>query len=347
MAECIVEVCRIESVSKHPNADALELAIIKGWQCVVPIGKYKAGDLVTYIPIDSMIPLEHAERWGIAKYLSGISAEKQAGRVRCAKLRGEPSFGVVIERENADWVEGADVKDHYGIFKYVPELKLQSGDAETPHPLFPEYTDIENLRNYPNAFDEGETVFATEKIHGTNCRIGIIEGVEMAGSMSVRRKRPDDSEMERNTYWFPWTIPCVREMMEALARRGHQQIVLFGEVFGSKIQYLDYGAKNALGFRAFDILLDGKFMDSENFFGICENFHVPHVPCVYCGPFSLEAIRAASAGLTILQADHIREGVVVKPVVERTHPRIGRLAMKYIGDQYLFSKAADKDIADV
>ena len=70
MAECIVEVCRIDKVMGHPNADALALAQIKGWQCVVPIGKYQAGSLVTYIPIDSLIPLEHADRWGITKYLS-------------------------------------------------------------------------------------------------------------------------------------------------------------------------------------------------------------------------------------------------------------------------------------
>ena len=70
MAECIVEVCKIEKVFPHPNADALELAHIKGWQCVVPIGRYAAGDLVTYIPIDAMIPVCHSDRWGITRYLS-------------------------------------------------------------------------------------------------------------------------------------------------------------------------------------------------------------------------------------------------------------------------------------
>ncbi len=70
MAETIVEVCKLENVTAHPNADALELAQIKGWQCVVPLGKYRTGDLITYIPIDAMIPLEHADRWGITKYLS-------------------------------------------------------------------------------------------------------------------------------------------------------------------------------------------------------------------------------------------------------------------------------------
>src|SRR5579871_6302505 len=127
MAETIVEVCKIEKVTPHPNADALELAQIKGWQCVVPLGRYREGDLVTYIPIDSMIPLPHADRWGITKYLSvktGLEASvPPAGRVRCARLRGEPSFGVVVDLEDLAWVAGQDVKEHYGILKYIPPLK--------------------------------------------------------------------------------------------------------------------------------------------------------------------------------------------------------------------------------
>ena len=154
MSECIVEVCKIERVMPHANADALELSQIKGWQCVVPKGKYQAGSLVTYIPIDSMIPLEHADRWGITKYLSvrtGPDAPNPpAGRVRCARLRGEPSFGVLIDVENPEWTEGEDVKAYYGITKYIPPLKPTAGDALPPHPLFVEYTDIENLRNFPD-----------------------------------------------------------------------------------------------------------------------------------------------------------------------------------------------------
>jgi len=63
MSTLIVEVCRIDRVLPHANADALELARIKGWQCVIPKGRYVGGDLVTYIPIDSVIPVEHSDRW--------------------------------------------------------------------------------------------------------------------------------------------------------------------------------------------------------------------------------------------------------------------------------------------
>lgn len=353
MAECIVEVCKIEKVYPHPNADALELAHIKGWQCVIPIGKYRAGDLVTYIPIDSMIPLEHADRWGITKYLSVKSASNDmetpipAGRVRCARLRGEPSFGVIIDREVPTWEEGRDVKAHYGVFKYIPPIKPTAGDAETPHPLFVEYTDIENLRNFPDVLEEGEEVVLTEKLHGTNCRVALIEGELTAGSMSVRRKRPDSEEaMAVNTYWHPLTLPAVKTLLETAGSR-HRQFILFGEVYGSKIQDLHYGCKGRFGFRAFDILADGKYLDAEAFFGLCAQFGVETVPVLYRGPFTLETVRAFSEGNTTLGDVHIREGVVVKPIVERTHPKTGRVVLKYIGDQYLFSKSADRDTNDV
>src|SRR5436189_2833731 len=128
MSSLIVEVCRIQAVMPHSNADALELAHIKGWQCVVPKGRFTAGQLIVYIPIDSVLPLALSERLGITRYLSN-------GRVRCARLRGEPSFGVVMDAE-AGLAEGEDVALRHGITKFIPPLKISSGDAETPHPLF-------------------------------------------------------------------------------------------------------------------------------------------------------------------------------------------------------------------
>jgi RNA ligase (TIGR02306 family) len=353
MAECIVEVCRIDRVFPHPNADALELAHIKGWQCVVPIGKYRSGDLVTYVPIDSMIPLEHSDRWGISKYLSVKPSAEQsesnvpAGRVRCARLRGEPSFGVIVDLENKGWSEGANVRDHYGIFKYIPPLKPTAGDAETPHPLFVEYTDIENLRNFPDVLEDAEEVVITEKIHGTNCRVGMIEGEMMAGSMSVRRKRPEnDDAMASSTYWFPFTLPPVGAMFEELDTH-HRQLILFGEVYGSKVQDLHYGCKGAFGFRAFDILADGKYLDVDDFLAVCSKHGIETVPILYRGSYSLDQVKSLSEGPTTLGDSHIREGVVVKPVKERMNPKVGRVGMKYVGDQYLFSKSADKDTHDV
>jgi len=330
MAALVVEVCRIDRVLAHPNADRLELAQIKGWQCVVPRGRYQAGSLVTYIPVDAVLPAPLAERLGIAKYLTN-------GRVRCARLRGEPSYGVLVDVEDPSWTEGTDVRAHYGIEKYVPPLRVSAGDAETPHPLFASYTDIENLRNFTGIFEPGEEVSVTEKIHGTNCRVGLVEGEWMAGSMEVRRKRPPPEETARSTYWFPTTLDPVRALVQELAA-GRHQAILYGEVYGAKIQSLSYGKANELGFAAFDALADGRFLDVDELAALCARHGVPKVPEVFRGPFSLEAIRAASGGRTTFAADHIREGVVVRPVHERTHPAIGRVILKYLGDDYLLAK---------
>jgi len=330
LSSLIVEISRIEAVAPHPNADALELGQIKGWQVCVPKGKYAPGDLVTYVPIDAVIPVEHSDRWGITKYLSN-------GRVRCARLRGEPSFGVVLDRE-LDWPEGADVAAHYGITKYEPPLRLNAGDAEPEHALFFRYSEVENMRNFPAIFTSDEPVIVTEKIHGTNCRVGIVEGQVVAGSRLQQRKRPEGDAFERSTYWFPYSLESVKSLLHSVQETGARQVILFGEVYGSKIQSLDYGCKGKLGFRAFDLLVDGDWVDWHAFTGLCETHGVEWVPEIWTGPFSLDQIRQVASGQTQLEAGHIREGVVVKPLKGRRHPALGRVVLKYISDEYLFGK---------
>lgn len=157
----------------------------------------------------------------------------------------------------------------------------------------------------------------------------------MAGSMSVRRLRPEN--LTGSLYWQPLTVPGVEDLLTHLGR-GHRQVILFGEVFGSKVQSLNYGQTGAGGFRVFDLLVDGKYQDAAEFEALCSEHGVPIVPVLYCGPYHLATVKTLSEGSTTLGADHIREGVVVKPAVERTDPKVGRVCLKYIGDQYLFAK---------
>jgi len=61
----------------------------------------------------------------------------------------------------------------------------------------------------------------------------------------------------------------------------------------------------------------------------------------------VDAIRNVSGGRTTFAgADHIREGVVVRPVRERADPKIGRVILKYLSDEYLFAKGVS-DTNDV
>jgi RNA ligase (TIGR02306 family) len=145
-----------------------------------------------------------------------------------------------------------------------------------------------------------------------------------------------------NSVWFPWTIPSVKNMMNVLKDRFNAKvIILFGEVFGGSIQNLSYGVAKGkgFGFRAFDLKVDCKYIDYNIFCELCSEFGVDIAPILYKGSFSISKVKELAKGnTTVCDATHIREGVVISPVVERMDSKIGRVKLKYINDDYLFSK---------
>lgn len=393
MSSLVVKVSTIDEIKPHPKADKLEIATIMGWQTVVPKDEFKVGDKCVFIPYDTCITAEIAKKLGVEKYL------KKNNRIAAVNLRGHKSFGVVTKPFDPAWPVGKDVASEYGATKYVPPeapslfgnekklttwqkilkklglLKTKKRDPRQ-HPLFPKYTDLENLRNYHNVIQPGEMCVASEKIHGTNVRIGSIEGNIMAGSRNFVREMPtfgrpmfkaildkifrmkpepdvNFDECKRNWWWFPYTNSNVRTMLSELGKQ-HKQVVLYGETYGS-VQYLHYGVvaskSNPVGlaFRAFDLLIDGKFLNYDDFLATCNRFGVDTVPIVAKFPFSIEKVRELSSGQTNIGGEtHYREGVVVRPVEERIDPTFGRVVLKYINDDYLLAqKSQDNDTTDV
>jgi len=92
-------------------------------------------------------------------------------------------------------------------------------------------------------------------------------------------------------------------------------------------------------------MIDGKYLNYDDFTGLCDQYGVLHVPFVYRGAYALSVVKGLSDGNSLLGGQE-REGVVVRPVVERQHPQIGRVVLKYVGDTYLFGKAAKEDTTD-
>jgi RNA ligase (TIGR02306 family) len=354
MSTIKVEVCEILEIKPHHNADALELATVQGWQMCVKKGVHQPGDLVVYFEQGTVLTKETADRLNVGAYLvekTDINGDRVLV-VHRIKLRGEPSFGLVVQPE-VGMELGADVAEFYGATKYHPPVKVQAGDSASDDPYFPKYTNLENMRSYPKMLTIGEPVVATEKIHGTNCRVGFVwhsdedQPTMMAGSRALRRREPEDPlAMVANTYWFPHTLIGVKHLLADLQNQGHKQAILYGEVYGQGIQAYTYGEKR-LNFRAFDLMLDGKYVNYPIFKSLCDRHQVEQVPLVYKGAFALDLIRACADGDSLIGGNHGREGVVVKPMVERDDPKSGRVILKYIGDRYLFGKVAEQDTTDI
>lgn len=346
MSDLIVDVCAVDAVKPHPNADKLDVAVIKGWQCVVARGSLKPGERVVYFPPDTVLPEFVSHALNVHRYLKGRGKARRIGQIR---LRGEPSFGLAIPvkpewEEEGRWAVGRSAIEFFAASKYEPPLLVDATEAVPEHPLLARYTEIQDLRNFPRAFEEGEEVSITEKIHGTNVRFGLIRGEWMAGSRLCQRARPANDAL--NFYWLPYTIEGVRELLESLGRE-HAAVILYGETYG-KVQSLKYGLPNSIAFRAFDLSVDGKYLGVDEFQGACSRFRIPMVPLLSRVPFSLQAVKDHSEGKTTIDgAEHIREGVVVRPLVDRYSDYLrGRLILKYLGDSYLLSKAREEDTTD-
>ena len=332
-----VPVAVISQITPHPNADSLDLAQILGWQCVVGRGQFKEGDKVLFLPVDTVLSRDLSDAWGVTQYLN-------KGRIKATRLRGEPSFGLVMPCLLPEWNVGDNVAERYAswVSKWEPPTResqrgqgkfIDNPDAVPRNPLFTEYTHIHNLRHYPEIFGEDELVVITEKLHGTNSRVGIVDGQWMAGSHHVQRGEGDE------LYWSPRRH--AENLVSALAKH-HRQVILFGEILGSAVQSLDYGYEGHAGYRAFDLMVDGRYLDYNTFYDLCALYSVKMVPVLAYGHrFDFDLVRTLSRGHTVLGGDHLREGVVVKPLVERSDPRIGRVILKYVSDDFLLAKKSD------
>ena len=331
MSKLIVEANRIVEIKDHGNADKLEVAIVKGWQCVVGKDMYKAGDLVIYVPVDAVFPQPLSDKIGVTKYL-----HKQ--RVKTAKLRGVISQGVIMSaNEVPDVKEGDDVATILGITKWEPPTPGQctSGTPRPQHPDFLRYTDIENFKNYPDVLIEGEEIAITEKLHGSNLRaannVAEKEGEAGHAGIHVGSHRMDFVDTPENLYWNAARKYRLAELLPP----GYQ---IFGEIYGKGIQKLTYDLQE-FEVRFFDLMRGLQYVDYEEFLVFCEVHGLPTVPELYRGPWKKDLVAMADGKSTI--ASHIREGVVIKPVKGRWDHKVGRVALKAISEQYLLKDFDD------
>ncbi|MFI9821931.1 RNA ligase (ATP) [Streptomyces sp. NPDC052013] len=338
------------TVHEHPNADALELAQVGLYRAVVAKGAYRTGDAAVYIPEQAVLPAGLIEELGLTGRLAGGNRD----RVKAVRLRGELSQGIVCRPKALADVdlaraakEGTDFAELLGITKWVPPVPpTMNGEVESAPELLP-WVDIENIQRYPDIFAPGEPVVLTEKLHGSACLLTYVADEERVyvsskgfGSRSLALK-----EDPRNLYWRAVRGHGVAEAAAELAGRlGARRVGIFGEVYGAGVQDLTYGAdgrRDTLGYAVFDVSaeVDGRvrWLDSAELLA----GRLPLVPRLYEGPYdSARVLEIASGRETVSGRElHLREGVVIRPAVERHSPVTGgRAVAKAISPGYLTRK---------
>lgn len=162
----------------------------------------------------------------------------------------------------------------------------------------------------------------------------IIGLVSRSWQVKFNRRNNIDGYLQESV----WTdMPKINKAIETWCRANPEKI-LYGEIFGN-VQDLRYGAiESQYYFAAFDILDHGKWLNYDEFCTSVDS--VPglnRVPEIYRGPFNLEMLKTLSDSLDSKWpgANHLAEGIVVRPPQEQIHPRCGRMVLKLVSNRYL------------
>lgn len=369
-----VEVVAAKNVKNHPNADKLDILNVGDYICITSRDRIKEGDLIAYIPEQSLLPDELVEEMG----LKGMLAN--GNRVKPKRLRGIFSQGLVYPARQG-WTLGQDVAEELGVKKWNPEDSLKGGSklarllgmSNEVFFAYPEDRinyDVPNFKKERLSFEQmigGGDVVIMEKVHGSLGSFqfmtpdyieerekyhGEVDGLAVSSKgrlqTGVFLRKPVDGQAE--DIW--WNIAKSAGLIE-LGASGHWQHVcqqvtgepvrtmkVFGEVYGHQDLKYDAG-KDGAPFNVFDIYIGeygkGRWCNWGEVDGICKMLNLKTVPVLYLGGYDYDKIMELTDGRETVSGSekHIREGVVVKAYEDSAKSMSDRAIVKSVSESYL------------
>lgn len=281
-------IAKIDSVTKHPDADALDICTIGGWQCVSKIGDFNSGDLAIYVSIDSWVP-HH-----IAPFLSKGKEPREYNsvkgeRLRTVRLRGQISQGLLLPLSVLPhWLgyqyrapEGDDVSDWLGIQKWeAPVPACLAGSVRGNFPSYIPKTNQERIQNLSKELEQWKTESltweVTEKLDGSSMTVYCFQkDAEYDSDSGVCSRNLDLKKDENNTFW---KVAIREQLIEKLQSTG-KNLAIQGELIGEGIQGNRYGIRGH-EFFLFDVydITEGRYFTPEQRRNLAKELDIKHVP---------------------------------------------------------------------
>jgi len=356
----------IERISEiHPieGADAIELAVIRGWNIVIKKGEFKPGDLCVYCEIDSLLP--EREEFEFLR--------PRGFRIKTIKLRGQISQGIAFPLEIFESVgqfqsvagypeyecllllntpledgndaipivPGEDVTEALGVTKWEPQLPAElRGTAKGGFPSHSIKTDEERIQNLIDKYEDfrKEKWIVTEKVDGSSMTCYIYENEFGVTSRNLNLK-----ENDTNTFWkVARELDIEGKMRRYMKDYGLEALTIQGELLGEGIQKNKYRIKGhtVRFFRMFDpikyqffpfvTVIDAmKEMDLEI---------VPVIDMCFKLPKNYEDLIKFTDGRSII-VDGPREGLVFV-AKNPSYSDSGRLSFKVISNKFILKHDA-------
>lgn len=355
----------ILDIQPHNNAERLEVATVYGFQVIVSKGRYKVGDKAVYIPIDSILP-DNLEN---ILFPPDSKIKLHHHRVRQIKIRGLASQGMLINPDEiSTLVNPAYLKDEQdlklilNVKKYEPPVKHvqnpanpnKSRNKRNPNPNFHKYNGLDNIKWFPNKFNEQTMVVIQEKLHGTNARASVLPF-----EANTLRKR-----ILKFLRLAPATENCYGSNNVEISASSNYKGFYGEDVYGAVFKKIDVFSKLKLGETVFGeivgpgiqkgysyglkehefVLFDVKVLEKDGKqrwlspqeakdFAIERGFQF--VPVVYEGPFNKELAYTLTRGPSVFDpSEKVREGIVIK-AAENYSVEGNKQALKWVSEDYL------------
>jgi len=254
-------------------------------------------------------------------------------------LRGELSQGVTVALEKLpEWVTNVmdeeDISERLNIKKYAPPIpqSLEGITEAVPDMTLFGKHDLEQFGIYKADFKVGEDVIATEKVHGSQGTYLLSQhGDFVASSKGLGSKKLVIKFAETNSYWQAAVNTELETKLRNLYGGKGQDVQVFSEVIPIQKGY-HYGA-DAMTIRIFDLRIDGV---SIPYVDVPDVFKELWVPVLYEGPFDEDKLRILAKGMEQVsgQQHHIREGIAIRPKIDRYAEDGTRLMVKLLNPKY-------------
>lgn len=356
----LATICRIDDLLPIEGADLVQLAKIKGWQCVVKKSEFEVGDLCVYFEIDSHLPVR--QEFEILRRNSfKRMGEREGFRIKTIKLRGQLSqgFALPVNLFFNDFVDsdedggqelsefffiGNDVSELLDVQKYEPPVPAElSGQVKGNFPGFIRKTDQERCQNLSREIfvnNEDSRYEITMKLDGTSFTAFAKDGVAGVCGRNWELKL-DDPKNEGNSLVRMFIDSGLQDVLLKYGKN----IAVQGELMGPGIQKNREGLNTHKLF-VFDIfdINEGGYVAPHTRHEILEELYalglnrnmVEHVPVIAMaesledlGIFSIDGLLEFVEGPSIKHP--ICEGYVFKRID-------GRFTFKVISNKYLLKE---------
>ncbi|MDR0490403.1 MAG: 2'-5' RNA ligase [Oscillospiraceae bacterium] len=335
----LATVQEISDVRQIEGADAVELVLIKGWQCVAKKGEFGKGDLCVYFEVDSYLPID--ARYEFLRKSSYRNNEYmgEGFRIKTISMRGELSQGLALPLPAFPEIvpqPGLDATDLLGVRKWeqpesVSSLGLEIGDKPYGIPTTDE-TRLQSMPEFLEAFS-GLPYYITTKMDGTSCTVYCKDGkVGVCGRNLEYKEDPATSAM--------WAWAYRHGIKDRLVEL-NENIAIQGEFCGAGIQ------KNRMklmepNLYVFDIVIlheggGGKKVGLSGLRRYCEDLGLEMVPLEETGDcfnYTLAELLEKARGKYSSGLD--KEGIVVRTQEAGHNHNINhKLSFKVLNNDFL------------